>query len=314
MSRDTASLTVAPPGDAHGRGDASDPLHLRGVALVLLAGVFWSLGGILIRHVESASDWQILLVRSWAVAVTLFSVLLWRHGRRVPDKFRAVGWPGLVGACCLSVAFICFVFAMQRTTIANATFLLSASPFTAAVLAWLVLREPVLPITWRTMAVAALGIVVMVTDRVEAGAWLGNAFAFGAMLGFSGLVVAMRAGRLGDMLPAVCLAGVITGSVSALLVEDFAVSTNDALMCITMGVVQVGAGMVVFTMGSRHVPAAELALLTLTEVVLAPLWVWVGVGEVPAVATLIGGAIVMAAIVWRALGGMRRKTPPVGAV
>lgn len=322
MSNDAASraasrapsLADTPPGCLPGHGHASDPAYLRGVALVMLAGVFWSLGGILIRNVDAAGDWQILLVRSVALAATLLCVLGWRHGRSVVGKFRAVGRPGLAASCCLAAAFVCFIFAMQRTTIANAVFLLSVSPFTAALLAWLVLREPVLPITWRSMVLAAIGVGIMVAEGVEAGALLGNLLALGATLGFSGFVVGLRAGRLGDMLPAVCLAAVITACVSALLVDDLVMSLEDVVLCALMGVVQVGAGMVVFTIGSRQVPAAELALLSLTEVVLAPVWVWVGVGEVPGAATLLGGAIVIGAVTWRALGGLRRKTPPVGAV
>ena len=110
------------------------------------------------------------------------------------------------------------------------------------------------------------------------------------------------------------LAGVFTAAVAALMSDGFAMSAYDLGLCVIMGLVQMSAGMILFTKGSRHVPAAELALLLLTEVVLAPIWVWLWLGEVPRAWTLIGGAVIFAAIIGHAITGMRRKPPPFGAV
>ena len=295
-------------------GELADPGYKRGVALVMLAGVFLSLGGILIRNVESAGEWQILFVRSLAAAVTFFCVLLWRYRTRVFDPFRQAGRKAVVGGLCLACGFTCFVFAMVGTTIANAVFILSASPFATALLAWLVLKERVAPATWAAMGGALVGIGVMVAGGIAAGTLFGNLMALAAMIGFAGFAVTLRAGRNGDMLPAACLAGVFAALIGAVMAPGFSMSAHDVAICCAMGVFQIGAGMVVFTRGSQSVPAAELALLSLTEVVLAPLWVWIGVGEVPGATTLLGGAIVLAALAARALSGIRRKPPPFGAV
>lgn len=306
-------LRQADSGSAAAFVEAS-PLYLRGVALVMVAGAFWSLAGILIRNIEAADGWQILFVRSCATFATLLLIMIFRYGRQTSAQFRQAGLAAVLGGMGLAVAFISFIFAILGTTVANALFILSAAPLATAVLAWLLLREAVRRQTWIAIAVAVVGIAVMVVDSLGVGALFGNLMALISVLGFAGFAVALRWGRAADMLPAACLAGLFAALASAALVPDFDISLHDALICVVMGVVQIGFGMVLFTAGSRHVPAAELALLSLTEVVLGPLWVWLGVGEVPRLLTVVGGAIVLTAIAGRALTGLRRKPPPVGSV
>jgi drug/metabolite transporter (DMT)-like permease len=291
-----------------------DPLYLRGIVVVMLAGVFWSLAGILIRNVEAATDWQILFIRSSTLSLMLACVLAARHRSRTISEFRAIGWTGIVGGISLGMGFCGFVLALNHTTVANAVFILSASPFVTAPLAFLILGEQPRNATWIAMAAAAVGVAVMIAGGIRAGALFGNVMSLVAVLGFAGFAVALRRGRQTDMLPAVCLAGISSALGAATMVDSFAVSPRDFLLCATMGVVQLGVGLILFVNGSRHVPAAELALLSLTEVVLGPLIVWVGVGEVPGVLTLAGGAIVLSAIIGHALSGIRRKPPPIGAV
>ncbi len=291
-----------------------DPLYLRGVVLVMIAGTFWSLGGISVRLIESAGPWQILTFRSLALVATLGVVLFVRYRGRVFAQFRLAGWPAVVGGLGLSAGFCGWIFALTSTTVANAVFILAAAPFASALLARVVLKETVRGATWIAMAAALVGIGVMVAGGIRAGALFGNLMALMAMAGFSVFAVALRKGRGGDMLPAVFWAGVFAALVSAVMAGDLSITGRDLGLCVFMGVGQIGIGLMLFTLGSRHVPAAELALLSLTEVVFSPIWVWLGVGEVPSLPTLIGGAIVLAAIAGRALSGLRRKLPPLGAV
>ncbi len=292
----------------------SDPRYLRGIVMVMLAGCFWSIAGILIRNIEAATDWQILFIRSSTLSLMLVCVLAARHRSRTIDEFRAVGWTGVVAGLCLGAGFIGFIFALNHTTIANAVFILSASPFVTAPLAWLVLGEKARGATWIAMVAAVVGVAVMVAGGIRAGALLGNMMALVAVVGFAGFAVSLRRGRQTDMLPAVCLAGVFAALAGAVMVESFVVSPRDLALCAAMGIVQLGVGLILFVNGSRFVPATELALLSLTEVILAPIIVWLGLGEVPGTFTLIGGAIVLAAVVGHALSGIRRKPPPIGAV
>ena len=293
---------------------ARDPLYLRGLVLVMIAGTFWSLGGISVRLIESAGPWQILTFRSLALAATLGIVLCARYRGAVFAQFRLAGWPAVVGGLGLSAGFCGWIFALTSTTVANAVFILAAAPFASALLARVVLKETVRGATWIAMAAALVGIGVMVAGGIRAGALFGNLMALMAMAGFTVFAVALRMGRGGDMLPAVFWAGVFAALVSAVMAGDLSITGRDLGLCVFMGVGQIGIGLMLFTLGSRHVPAAELALLSLTEVVFSPIWVWLGVGELPSLPTLAGGAIVLAAIVGRALTGLRRKPPPFGAV
>ncbi len=291
-----------------------DPAYTRGILMVMAAGCFWSFGGMLVRLIEAAGPWQILLVRSLTLSITLFVVLMVRHRSALTDELRGIGLDGVAGALCLGVAFTGFIFSLLHTSVANAVFLLSAAPFVAAALAWMLLGEQVRRGTWIAMTFAIVGVAVMVAGGIGAGALFGNLAALAAIMGFAGFSVTLRRKRRTDTLSLVCLAGIFTALIAALLADGFAISLYDFGLCAAMGAIQIGVGMVLFTLGSRHVPAAELTLLALTEVVLGPIWVWLWIGEEPRLWTLIGGAIVMAALAGHALSGMRRKPPPLGAV
>ena len=155
----------------------------------------------------------------------------------------------------------------------------------------------------------------MVSDQTGAGTVLGSLAALGSALGFACFTVALRAGKSVEMLPAVFLSGlfalVMMGSICLFTGDGFILSRYDGGIALGMGVFQVGAGLVLFTLGSRSLPAAELALLSLAEVVLGPVWVWLFLGETVGLNTLIGGGILLAAIAGNALSGIRRKPPPI---
>lgn len=301
----------AAPADA-----AADHGYLRGRGLVLLAGVCMSIGGPLIRLIEHATEWQFLVYRALGLVATLLLVLAARRGVRA--AFRRAGWNGIAAGLCLATAFVGFVFSITHTTVANTLFLLSASPFLAAVLSRLLLGETVSRATWRAMLGAAAGVALMVWEGVSGGALFGNLTGLGAALGFAGFSVALRRGRTVDMLPAVCVAGAASALVSAaaalLLGTGLAVPAWDLGLSLTYGVVGVGAGLWLYTLGSRHLPAAELTLLSLTEVVLGPVWVWLGFGEVPSPLTLLGGVVLLGALAGQALSGVVRRPRPPPAI
>jgi DME family drug/metabolite transporter len=291
-----------------------DAAWLRGVLMVMAAGALWSLSGLLVRSMEAAGAWQILFVRSTTVALTVLAVLLWRYRGDCLGKIRAAGGLAVLAGALLGVGFCGFIFALMHTTVANAVFMLSATPFLTAVLGWLLLGEAIRRATWLAMAAALIGVGVMVGGGILAGAWFGNLMVLLATAGFAGFAMALRRGRANDMLPAVLWAGLLSALVAGAMAPDLAMTVRDVTLSAFMGVALITAGLMLFTAGSRTVPSAELALLSLTEVVLGPLWVWLAYAEVPRAETFVGGAIVLAAIVGRALTGMRRRTPPFGAV
>jgi drug/metabolite transporter (DMT)-like permease len=295
-----------------------DPAYARGIGLVLLAGAFMSIGGIVIRLMEGATPWQIVGYRAIALGATLLVTLAVRNRESLVTAFRKAGRTGVVAGTCIAAANTCFIFSITHTTVANSLFLLSAAPFLAALLGRLLIGEAVRRATWLAMGVALVGVSVMVGEGIAVGGLFGNLAGLGAALGFAGFTVALRSGKAVDMLPAVCIgaavATLVAGAMALAGGDGLRITAYDLGLCALLGVAQVSFGLIVFTLGSRHVPAAELALLSLTEVVLGPIWVWLAIGEVPSELTIIGGAILMTAIAGQALGGLRRRRPPIGVV
>ena len=295
--------------------DSTRISYFVGVILVLLAGVFWSSMGLGIRLIEQANVWQILFYRSIALAAFLFVIISIRSGFKPLRAIHSAGFAGVIGGVGLVVAFTGGIYAIQTTTVANAMLLFAASPFLAAVAAWIILGEKVRRATWLAMLFAIIGIAIMVVSGFAAGRLVGNLSALLSATGFAAFSIALRWGKLEDMLPAVFLGGIFSLLTAVLVCGTndfgFAVPRNDIVIAVLLGVFQVGMGLVVYTIGSRVVPAGELVLLSMTEVLLAPLWVWIFVGETAGLYTLLGGAILMLAITGNALSGLRHKPVPI---
>ena len=285
-----------------------------GVLLVLAAGICWSSMGLGIRHIEVANVWQILFFRSLALTPLLLLVLTLRaRGNPFPIIQRA-GLAGGVGGISLVFAFSGGILAVQTTSVANAMFLFAAAPFFAAVLGWLVLKEHVRNATWISMMAALVGIVIMVWEGISIGRIIGNVAALISALGFAVFTISLRWKKLEDMLPTVFLAGlfaiIIAGALCQIKGYGLDVPKRDIWIALALGVFQVGAGLILYTLGSKAVPSAELALLSMTEVVFGPLWVWLFLGETAGGYTLLGGMILLIAIASNALSGLRRKPIP----
>ncbi|WP_333713000.1 DMT family transporter [Yoonia sp.] len=289
--------------------------HKYGVLFVFAAGVLWSTVGLGIRLIEDAVVWQILLYRSISMSLFLYLLIRLRSGESPFVQIRRTGFPAVIAALSLVAAYSGGIYAIQNTSVANAMLLFATAPFMAAVIGWIVLREPVRAATWGAIAVAIGGIAIMVADKSGAVALNGSLAALGSALGFAVFTVALRWGRTGEMLPSVFLSGLfgiaITLTICLGLGFPLVLSPNDGGIAMGMGVFQVGAGLILYTLGSRSLPAAELALLSLAEVLLGPLWVWLFLGETATANTLIGGAVLLLAIAGNALSGKRRKPPPI---
>ena len=284
------------------------------VLLVLAAGICWSSMGLGVRHIEVANVWQILFFRSLALTPLLLLVLTLRaRGNPFPIIQRA-GLAGVVGGISLVFAFSGGILAVQTTSVANAMFLFAAAPFFAAVLGWLVLKEHVRNLTWISMMVASVGIVIMVWEGISIGRIIGNVAALISALGFAIFTISLRWKKLEDMLPTVFLAGlfaiIIAGALCQIKGYGLDVPKRDIWIALALGVFQVGAGLILYTFGSKAVPSAELALLSMTEVVFGPFWVWLFLGETASGYTLLGGMILLIAIASNAVSGLRLKPIP----
>ncbi len=290
---------------------------MRGVLLVFFAGVLWSTVGLGIRMIEDAQVWQILFYRSFSLSLLLYVVIRLRIGGSPVKLAFGMGLPGIIGGLSLVAAYTGGIYAVQTTSVANAMLLFASAPFMAAILGLVILREPVRHATWIAILVACAGIGVMVWGKFGGAAMAGNLAALGSAFGFAVFTITLRWGKSGEMLPVVFLSGlfaiVIMGAICLMLGLPLILSPRDTGIALGMGIFQVGAGLVLYTLGSKTVPAAELTLLSLAEVVLGPLWVWLFIGEVTTRNTLIGGTILLAAIIGNAVSGARRK-PPVSLV
>ena len=292
-------------------GDAS---FMRGRGLVLLSGVVLSIGGPLIRLLDAATEWQFLTYRAAALVAALLAVLAVRYPGRLWLILRAAGWTGVLAGCFLACAFVGFVFSITHSTVANTLFMLSAAPFAAALLGRLVLGERVGRATWLAMLGAFTGVAVMIGEGIAESDLFGDLAALGAAFGFAGFSVALRRGREVDMFPAVLFAGIVSGLFAAaicfVLGTGLVIPMRDVGLSFTYGAIGIGGGLLLFTLGSRHVPAAELTLFSLTEVILGPIWVWIAFAEQPSRPTLLGGAILLVSITALTLHGVRRAKPP----
>lgn len=278
-----------------------------GVVLVLLGGSCLSLAGILLRSLEDADGWQVLFYRAVSFFITLFLILFARYRSNTFVAFRAVGIRGIAVAVVLGLGSVCYVFAILLTTVANAVFIIGAAPLVTAAAGWLFLRERLSAGSLTTMLVALLGIGLMFADGIVAGRWLGNLMAVGVVVSFATMLVILRGSRTVDMLPATCMAGIVGAVVAGVMATDLVVSPHDLLIAVMLGSVQFTGGFMLLTIGTRYLPAAEVALFSLSESVLAPIWVWVGVGEVPSGLTIVGCLIVFAAVVVHCVLGIRRQ-------
>ena len=281
-----------------------------GMLLVVLAGILWSSQGLIFRQIDTAGTWATLFWRSVGMVPVLLAFLVWRAGGSPVGLIRKVGLAGVLGGIGLVGAFAGAIYSIQATTIANAVFLFAASPFLTAILGWIVLRERVRPETWGAMAVGMVGIFLMVREGLSGGALGGNVAALLSALGFAVFTVSLRWKGVADTLPSVLLGGIFSLTVGAVVAgqlgQTLAVPMADALWAMAMGAVTLTGGMILYTLGSRVVPAAELALLSNIEVVLAPIWVWLFLNETASAATFVGGAVLVAAVTVNGILGARR--------
>lgn len=290
--------------------------------MVLLAGLAWSSGGPLMRAIEAATPWQILFYRSGGMLAIVLAYLIWEERARTWSAFRALGWWGLLAGCFIASAFTLFIVAMKLTSVANTLFMLSASPLYAAVMGGWVLGEKVRSATWVAIVIAALGLGLMVYDGLKGGGLIGNLVALGAALSFSSFTLTIRRIELKrgavDFRPALAIGAAIGTALAGLLAllesGTLTLGWADTGYALAFGVFQVGLGLILYVKGAKYLTAAEATLLALSEVVLGTLWTWLIFGERSSGWGLIGGMILLGAVILQSASGMKRRRPPPGLV
>ena len=267
----------------------------RGQIYVALAAVAWSTAGVLQRQLTLDTATQVFGRAAFAGAALLVYVALAERGR-VVRAFRSVGLAGVAVALCVATASGSFISALNHTSVARVLFILAVAPVLAALLARVTLGEPFTRRTVVAMVVALAGLTLMLGDPGE-GSLAGDGLSFLAALAFALVIVITRWRHDVSMVPAACVSQAILVAAFLPFASPGEVGGNDALWLAALGIGQIGVGFVLFTVGARLIPAAQAGLITLLEVVLGPVWVWVALDERPSTLTLVGGAIVIAAIV-----------------
>ncbi len=277
--------------------------YLTGVALVVGAGFVFSFTALFFRALDDATDWQFLFFRGAGASVMLTLLVFLRRKSR-PVQRDAVNWRSLLAGLLLATMSMLFILSLARTTVATAVFLQSAAPFSGALFGWLLLRERVDMRTWAAMAVAIVGVTIMVGTGVGEGSASGIILAaiLPVLLGLYNVLVKTAKGS-DPLVPA--LVGSIILVIGATIVAvgggGLDVTGQDALLGLAAGGFLLAGGLPLFNLGHMSVPTAQVSILLLVEVVLAPFWVWIWPGERPANGILIGGAIVLTAVVWLAV-------------
>ena len=263
---------------------------------------------------EEATAWQIVFYRGLFQALAVSAWLLHRHRGQVWQAFRSIGETGVVGALGLGIAYCGMIVAFNLTSVGTVVFVLGATPLVTGFLAWWLLRERVRPVTWAAMALALLGVLVMTFGGYGTDHLLGVFAAIVAVFGSAVFMVALRKGRSVDMLPTVALAGFVAALLSAPWIESLVLPPRDLVLCGYLGGVALAIGLALFTAGSRELSAVELPLIALTESLLAPVWVWAFLGETISAATLMGGVLVLGAVVLQGTLGNGAAAPTIDEV
>ena len=274
------------------------------IPIVLLAGILWSLGPYVVRHIEQPETvpWQYLFTRGIVIFFLLNIYLFLEEGLQFYKNYQKIGFSGLIGGVGLGTAMITFIWSITNTTAAVTLLCLAAMPFITALLGFLFLREKISLTVWIAIFVAAFGIIVMAFGNSEKNSLLGLIFGLASAFGFSIFSVSLRWRKNTPKFTTVAIAGLFCLLFSSVILSindaNFLSSGKNEALFATHGAI-VCLGLILYSIGSKNIPAADLTLLSLTEVIGGIFWVWLpwlGINEVPSTNTIIGGFFIFIAL------------------
>mgnify|MGYP001252913180 FL=1 len=268
-----------------------------GYFLLLFGGFCLSWGGFVIRSFEEATVWQILLLRSVFFMIALMIFLIATYKKNTIKIIKDAGYPAVLGGLVMSLSFIAFVVSMSITTVANVVFIISTQTMFLAIFGYFYLKEKVSLISFLSILLAMGGITIMVGDSLSTGSFFGNIVALAIPINFSILVMIIRKNKNLDMVPAIFYSGIFSIIYGLILSESLVFTDRDILMGFFLGVPQLAFGFICITIGSRTTPSTTIGLLMLTETLFAPIWVWFFLNEIPPLSVLIGGIVIILAII-----------------
>jgi len=283
--------------------------RLPGPFLVFLGALSLSFGGLIVKSFQGANLWQILFWRSifFILVVSIFLILTYR--KKFFTAFINSGVPGLVGGLVLSTGFCGYVFAMYNTTVANTNFIIQTQTIFLAIFGYLFLKEKVSKLTLVSIILAISGIILMVGTSLSPGQMSGNIAAFIMPISFAILILIVRKYPTVDMVPLQFIAGIFAMLVGYLVAGKIMISFYDIFLGFLAGFFQLGFGFILITIGARRTPSALVGIIMLTEAVLGPLWAWIFINEQPPLMVLIGGCVVIIAVLLQFLPLLKKNKP-----
>ena len=269
---------------------------LPGPLLIFFGALSLSFGGLIVKSFEGATLWQILFWRSLFFSLTVLTFLIITYKSKVLKSFHDSGLPGFIGGLILSIGFCGYVFAMYNTTVANTNFIISLQILFLAIFGFFFLKEKINLITLISIILAISGVLLMVGNSLSPGELSGNLAAFTMPITFAVLIMIVRKFPSVDMVPAQFVAGVSSCLIGLSLSPTIMISPHDIFLGFLAGFFQIGFGFIFITIGARTTPSAMVGIIMLSESVLGPIWAFLFVNEIPSLYGLIGGAIILFAV------------------
>ena len=268
-----------------------------GPFLVFLGACTLSFGGLIVKSFEGANLWQILFWRSVFFSIVVLFFLLLNYKKNFFNSIYKIGLPGFFGGIVLSCGYAGYVFAMYNTTVANANFIIQTQTIFLAIFGYIFLKEKISILTITSIVLAFSGIFLMLGGSLNSGQMIGNIAAFIMPISFAVLILTVRKYPNVDMIPLQLIAGIGAIILGYLFSSQIIVSSYDIFLGFIAGFFQVGLGFIFITVGAKTTPSALVGIIMLTEAILGPLWAWIFINETPPLVVLVGGSIVLFAVV-----------------
>jgi drug/metabolite transporter (DMT)-like permease len=270
--------------------------NIPGPILIFMGALSLSFGGLIVKSFEGSTLWQILFWRSLFFTLTVLIFLIITYKKKTIQAFYESGLPGFFGGIILSFGFCGYVFAMYNTTVANTNFIISLQILFLAIFGYFFLKEKISVITLTSIVLAISGVFLMVGNSLSSGELSGNLAAFTMPITFAVLIMIVRKYPTVDMVPAQFVAGISSCLIGFLLSNKLMISSHDIFLGFLAGFFQVGFGFIFITIGARSTPSAMVGIIMLSESVLGPIWAFLFVSERPSMFGLIGGSIILFAV------------------
>ena len=270
--------------------------NIPGPVLIFMGALSLSFGGLLVKSFEGSTLWQSLFWRSLFFSLTVLAFLIISYKKKTFQAFYESGLPGFFGGIILSFGFCGYVFAMYNTTVANTNFIISLQILFLAIFGYFFLKEKISTITLTSIVLAISGVFLMVGNSLSPGELSGNLAAFTMPITFAVLIMIVRKFPTVDMVPAQFVAGISSCLIGFLLSNKLMISSHDIFLGFLAGFFQVGFGFIFITIGARSTPSAMVGVIMLSESVLGPIWAFLFVSERPSMFGLIGGSIILFAV------------------